>query len=151
MTEKMKEFLEQNGLAESYIEVPTTSETVELAAAAIGCEPGRIAKTLSMRYGEQVVLIVAMGTARIDNKKFKACFGAKGRFLSAEEVQPLTGYPVGGVCPFLPMEGVRVCLDESLRAFDPVYPAAGAKNNAVRISLARLESLTGGEWVDVCV
>lgn len=151
MKENIIKYLTEKGLYENYLEVDSTSETVELAAKAIGCEPGRIAKTLSLHCGDRVILVVAMGTARVDNKKFKEQFHAKPRFLSFDEVEPCTGHPVGGVCPFLPKEGVQVYLDESLKAFDPVYPAAGAKNNAVRITLSKLQELTAGEWVDVCI
>lgn len=147
---EVKRQLEAHGLAEAYMEFATSSATVELAAAAVGCEPGRIAKTLSFRTPEGPMVIVVMGAARIDNRKFKDQFHHKAQFPQADEVESLIGHPVGGVCPFALNEGVRVCLDVSLRAFDPVYPAAGAPNNAVCLSLAELERVTGGEWVDVC-
>lgn len=147
--EAVKEVLRAHGLLASYREFATSSATVDLAAGAVGCEPGRIAKTLSFKTQEGPVLIVVMGTARIDNRKFKDRFKEKAVFPKGEEVLELTGHPVGGVCPFAVRPGVRVFLDESLKAFDPVYPAAGAANNAVEISLADLERITGGEWVDV--
>ncbi len=148
--EAVKNVLAEYGLAEAYREFPTSSATVELAAAAAGCEPGRIAKSLSFKTSQGPMVVVVMGTARIDNQKFKKQFGEKARFPHAEEVEELIGHPVGGVCPFAVKPGVKICLDESLRAFDPVYPAAGAANNAVCISLADLEKITGGAWVDVC-
>ena len=148
--EAVKAILEAHGVGDAYLEFPTSSATVELAAQAAGCEPGRIAKTLSFLTSQGPLVVVAMGTARIDNRKFKDQFHEKARFLRGEEVEAHIGHPVGGVCPFALNEGVRVCLDVSLRQFDPVYPAAGAPNNAVRISLADLERVTGGEWVDVC-
>lgn len=148
--ETVKTFLQQHDLLENYREFPTSSATVELAALAAGCEPGRIAKTLSFVTKNGPVVIVVMGTARVDNRKFKEYFHEKARFPHGEEVEQLTGHPVGGVCPFALNPGVKVYLDESLKAFDPVYPAAGAANNAVRISLAELERVTGGEWIDVC-
>lgn len=149
-TEKVKQQLEAFGLLDGYREFAASSATVELAAAAAGCEPGRIAKTLSFKTSEGPVVIVVMGTARIDNRKFKDQFREKARFPQGEEVEELIGHPVGGVCPFALNEGVRVYLDVSLRAFDPVYPAAGAPNNAVCLSLDDLERATGGQWIDVC-
>ena len=146
----VKKYLESHGLLDRYAEFATSSATVELAALAVGCEPGRIAKTLSFKTPQGPMVIVVMGTARVDNRKFKDQFGHKAQFPQGEEVQALIGHPIGGVCPFALNEQVRVCLDVSLRAFDPVYPAAGASNNAVRLSLEELERITGGEWVDVC-
>ena len=148
--EEVRKQLEAFGLLEGYREFATSSATVELAAAAAGCEPGRIAKTLSFKTAEGPIVIVVMGTARIDNRKFKDQFKEKARFPQREEVETLIGHPIGGVCPFALNEGVRVFLDVSLRDFDPVYPAAGAPNNAVCLSLADLERATGGAWIDVC-
>ncbi len=148
--EAVKALLEAHGVGDAYLEFSTSSATVELAAQAVGCEPGRIAKTLSFLTSRGPVVIVVMGTARIDNRKFKDQFHEKARFPRGDEVEEYIGHPIGGVCPFALNEGVRVYLDVSLRQFDPVYPAAGAPNNAVRISLTDLERVTGGEWVDVC-
>ncbi len=148
--ESVKEQLKQNNLLDNYIELPASTATVEKAAAALNCEPGRIAKTLSFKTKEGVLVVLAMGCARVSNQKFKDFFKEKPRFLHSEEVQNLTGHPIGGVCPFALKEGVKIYLDESLKTFDPVYPAAGAPNNAVKISLADLQRVTGGEWVDVC-
>lgn len=135
------------------IAVMVTSEssaTVQLAAAAHGVEPARIAKTLSLRVGERVVLVVARGDARLDNRKAKAAFGAKPRMLDLAEVEALTGHPVGGVCPFGLATPLPVYCDVSLKAFDEVVPAAGSTHSAVRISPERMALLTGAEWVDVC-
>lgn len=126
--------------------------TVELAAAALGVEPDLIAKTLALRVKgtERVMVVVAKGTARLDNAKFKAKFGGKSAFVSADECLEATGHPPGGVCPFGLNEGVEIYLDESLRAFPVVYPAAGSPDNCVRATLEELEAWTGGEWVDLC-
>lgn len=135
------------------IAVMVTSEssaTVQLAAAAHSVEPARIAKTLSLRVGERVVLVVARGDARLDNRKAKAVFGAKPRMLDLAEVEALTGHPVGGVCPFGLATPLPVYCDVSLKAFDEVVPAAGSTHSAVRISPERMALLTGAEWVDVC-
>lgn len=135
------------------IAVMVTSEssaTVQLAAAAHSVEPARIAKTLSLRVGERVVLVVARGDARLDNRKAKAVFGAKPRMLDLTEVEALTGHPVGGVCPFGLATPLPVYCDVSLKAFDEVVPAAGSTHSAVRISPERMALLTGAEWVDVC-
>ena len=148
--EAVKAQLAAYGLDQAYREFTTSSATVELAAAAIGCEPGRIAKTLSINTSTGPIVIVAMGTARLDNRKFKDIFHEKAHFIQADEVLSLIGHPVGGVCPFALNDNVRVFLDISLKQFDPCYPAAGAPNNAVQISLADLERVTGGTWIDVC-
>jgi prolyl-tRNA editing enzyme YbaK/EbsC (Cys-tRNA(Pro) deacylase) len=129
---------------------PLSSATVALAAAAYGVEPGRIAKTLSLRVGERVVLIVTAGTSRMDNEKIKALFGVKPKMLGLEEVAEITGHEVGGVCPFGLKAPLPVYCDVSLQAFDEVVPAAGSTHSAVRIAPARLAELTGAEWVDVC-
>ncbi|MGN6116098.1 MAG: YbaK/EbsC family protein [Nitrobacter sp.] len=132
------------------MESDKSSATVALAAEAYGVEPARIAKTLSLRVSDRVVLIVAAGTARMDNKKVKALFGAKPKMLGIEEVADITGHEVGGVCPFGLKTALPVYCDISLKAFDEVVPAAGSINSAVRISPDRMAELVAGEWVDVC-
>lgn len=127
-----------------------SSATVLLAAAAHGVEPGQIAKTLSLRIGDEVVLVVARGDARLDNRKARAALGGKPRMLGQEEVEALTGHPVGGVCPFGLATALKVYCDVSLKAFDEVVPAAGSTHSAVRIAPERMAALTGAEWVDVC-
>lgn len=127
-----------------------SSATVALAAAAHGVEPDQIAKTICLRAGEEVLLLVTSGMARIDNRKFKARFGVKPRMLGAEEVLELTSHPVGGVCPFGVATALPVYADHSLQRHAVVIPAAGAPNAAVRISPARMVELTQAEWVDVC-
>lgn len=138
------------GLEDRIMEFEQSSATVELAAQAVGCEPARIAKTLSFSVGGRVALILFAGDARINNQKFKARFHAKPRMLSADEAERLIGHGVGGVCPFGVNEGCDVYLDESLRRFDVVYPAAGTPASAVRLSLDELErACEPCEWVDV--
>jgi prolyl-tRNA editing enzyme YbaK/EbsC (Cys-tRNA(Pro) deacylase) len=132
------------------IESEMSSATVALAAQAYGVEPARIAKTLSLRVGERVVLIVAAGTARMDNKKLKARFGGKPKMLGVDEVAEITGHDVGGVCPFGLKTPLPVYCDLSLKAFDQVVPAAGSTHSAVRIAPSRMAELTAAEWVDVC-
>ena len=132
------------------LESELSSATVTLAAQAYGVAPERIAKTLSLRVGDRVVLIVTKGTARLDNKKAKAVFGGKPRMLALEEVVALTGHPVGGVCPFGLATPLQIYCDISLREFDEVVPAAGSINSAVRISPQRMAELCAAEWVDVC-
>jgi prolyl-tRNA editing enzyme YbaK/EbsC (Cys-tRNA(Pro) deacylase) len=127
----------------------TSTATVALAAEALGVAPGQIAKTLSLRLDDEVVLLVARGDARIDNRKYKDRFGQKARMLGLDEVERETGHPVGGVCPFGLAQPLRVFCDVSLRAFDAVFPAAGAPDAAVRIAPDRLAAITGAEWVDV--
>jgi prolyl-tRNA editing enzyme YbaK/EbsC (Cys-tRNA(Pro) deacylase) len=132
------------------IESPDSSATVTLAAAAYGVEPARIAKTLSLRIGERVVLIVASGTSRMDNRKLKARFGGKPKMLGIDEVAEITGHEVGGVCPFGLKTPLPVYCDLSLKAFDEVVPAAGSTHSAVRIAPSRMAELVDAEWIDVC-
>ena len=148
--EKVRAFFAARGRGGDVLEFPVSSATVELAAQAVGVIPARIAKTLSLLGKDGPLVLVVMGTARLDNRKFKDVFHQKAHFIKAEDVESLVGHPMGGVCPFALPEGVPVYLDASLKNFDPVYPAAGAPNNAVEISLADLERVTGGVWVDVC-
>lgn len=132
------------------IELQENTATVALAAQAHGVEPGRIAKTLAFRLADgKVFLLVARGDARIDNAKFKAAFG-KGKMLALDDVEALTGHPVGGVCPFGLATPLPVYLDLSLQAFDEVLPAAGSVNSALRISPQQMAELTQGQWVDAC-
>ena len=132
------------------IESPDSSATVTLAAAAYGVEPARIAKTLSLRIGERVVLIVASGTSRMDNRKLKARFGGKPKMPGIDEVAEITGHEVGGVCPFGLKAPLPVYCDVSLKAFDIVVPAAGSTHSAVRIAPSRMAELVDAEWIDVC-
>ncbi len=132
------------------MEAQGSSATVALAAAAYGVAPAQIAKTLSLRVGDTVFLLVTGGTARLHNGKAKAAFGGKTRMLPSQEVEALTGHPVGGVCPFGLLRPLPIYCDVSLKAFDEVLPAAGAGNSAVRISPARLAQLVGAAWIDVC-
>lgn len=149
--EKVKKFFEAKGMADKIVEFDTSSATVALAAAAIGCEEARIAKTLSFHVGEKVVLIVAAGNMKIDNPKYKAEFHTKAKMLSFDEAEPLIGHAVGGVCPFAVNDGVEVYLDESLKNFDYVYPAAGSSNSAVKLTIDELCDCSGYvKWVDVC-
>ena len=146
-----KEHLDRLGLGDRVKEFDVSSATVELAAQAVGCEPARIAKTLSFLVGDQAVLIVAAGDAKIDNHKFKEFFHTKAKMLSPEQVEQLVGHSIGGVCPFGIKEGVMVYLDESLKRFDIVYPACGSSNSAVKLTIPELEQASGcSSWVDVC-
>ena len=148
--ESVRAFFARNAPDIDVLESPLSSATVALAAEAYGVEPGRIAKTLSLRVGERVLLIVTSGTSRMDNKKLKARFGGKPKMLSAEEVAEITGHEVGGVCPFGLKSPLPVYCDVSLKAFDEVVPAAGSTHSAVRIAPSRMAELTGAEWADVC-
>lgn len=148
--ERARTHLKKHGLEDRIQEFTVSSATVALAAQALGCEPARIAKTLSFANGEGAILILAAGDARIDNAKFKQRFGMKAHMLSADRVEPLIGHGVGGVCPFGVTPGVPVYLDESLRRFDIVYPAAGTAASAVRLTIQELERASECEgWVDV--
>ena len=148
--EKARAHLAKHGLEERIQEFTVSSATVALAAEALGCEPARIAKSLSFEKGEGAILVIAAGDARIDNAKFKQRFGMKAKMLGADKVEPLIGHGVGGVCPFGVNEGVDVYLDESMKRFETVYPAAGTPSSAVHLSLSELERASEAlGWVDV--
>lgn len=146
-----KKYLEERGFDVSrVIETEESSATVELAAAALGCEAAMIAKSLTFDVRGESVLIVAAGDVRVDNPKFKACFGTKAKMLSRDEVGERIGHDVGGVCPFGVKENVKVYLDESLKRFEYVYPACGNASSAVKLSLSELEELSQSKgWVDI--
>ena len=148
--DKARAHLRRYGLEDRIIELTDSSATVELAAAALGCAPEHIAKTLSFVQGEGALLILAAGNARIDNGKFKARFGMKAKMLPAEKVEALVGHAVGGVCPFGVNPGVAVYLDESLRRYDVIYPAAGNDHSGVRLTVEELYRASEAQgFVDV--
>lgn len=148
---KVIDYLRPLGLADRVMALKQSSATVEEAAIAIGCPPERIAKTLSFRADGVAHLVVTAGDQRVDNGKYKECFHQKAVMLPAAEVEALVGYPVGGVCPFALPVHVPVYLDESLKRFQEVYPAAGTGASAVRLTLAELQLASGARgWVDVC-
>jgi prolyl-tRNA editing enzyme YbaK/EbsC (Cys-tRNA(Pro) deacylase) len=148
--ESVRAFFAERAPDIEVIVTEASSATVALAAAAHGVEPAQIAKTICLRVGEKIMLIVAGGTARLDNRKFKDRFGGKARMLDAEDVMAFTSHPVGGVCPFGLPGPLPVYCDVSLKPFDEVVPAAGATNAAVRLSPQRLAGLVDAGWVDVC-
>ena len=148
--ESVRAFFAEKAPDITVMEATTSSATVALAAEAFGVEPARIAKTLSLRVGDRVILIVASGTARMDNRKVKAKFGGKPKMLGLDEVAGITGHEVGGVCPFGLKAPLPVYCDVSLRAFDIVVPAAGSTHSALKITPSRLAELTSAEWIDVC-
>lgn len=146
----VREYLSQFSAQDRILEFDVSSATVALAAEALHCEPGRIAKTLSFMAGEQPMLIVFAGDARIDNRKYKDRFGVKAKMMTAEQIEALTGLHFGGVCPFGIPERIDIYLDESLKRFDPVYPACGSSNSAIEVTLAELERFSRAKgWIDV--
>lgn len=148
----VKEYLKQFHLDSKVEEFSQSSATVELAAEAAGVIPARIAKTLSFKVGDGAVLIVTCGDTKIDNQKYKAYFGTKAKMLTPEEVISYTGHAIGGVCPFaVSGENVKTYLDESMKRFDVMLPAAGSANSCVRLTLEELELASKAEaWIDVC-
>ncbi|MGQ0589612.1 MAG: YbaK/EbsC family protein [Sphingosinicella sp.] len=148
--ESVRAWLAENAPDLPLIEVAESTATVATAAAALGVEPGRIAKTLAVRVGDDIFLLVARGDARLDNAKTKAAFGGRPRMLGADETFALTGHPVGGVCPFGLARPLPVCCDISLRNYATVFPAAGSLNTSVEVSPERLFALVGTRWVDLC-
>ncbi|MCC8163341.1 MAG: YbaK/EbsC family protein [Lachnospiraceae bacterium] len=149
--DRVKAYFAKYGMEDRVMEMNHSSATVELAAEALGCEPCRIAKTMSFLQGDRAILIVAAGDARVDNKKYKAQFQTKAKMIPRDEVEEWIGHAPGGVCPFAIKEGVAVYLDESLKRFDLVYPAAGSGNSAIGLNLEELEKYSGAVgWIDVC-
>ena len=149
--DKVKKYFDSFGMADQVKEFDVSSATVELAAKAVGCEPERIAKTLSFKVDDQPILIVCAGDAKIANPKYKAEFGQKAKMLTPDEAVELIGHAVGGVCPFGIKEGVDVYLDESLRRFDIIYPACGNGNSMVELTPEELEKLSDSRgWIGVC-
>ena len=149
--ERVRAYFRERNMEDRVQEFEVSSATVELAAQALNVKGQRIAKTLSFHVDDHVVLIVAAGDAKIDNRTYKHRFGEKAHLIAFDEVEALTGHAPGGVCPFALKPGVRVFLDESLKRFDSVWPAAGADHTAVFLKLNELEALAQPEsWVDVC-
>jgi prolyl-tRNA editing enzyme YbaK/EbsC (Cys-tRNA(Pro) deacylase) len=148
--ESVRAFLAENAADISIIDQGASTATVSEAALALGVEPGQIAKTLSIRIKDIVILIVARGDARLDNRKTKDVFGGRPRMLDADEVEALTGHPVGGVCPFGLATPLPIYCDISLRDFEDIYPAAGSRTTSVRLTPSRLATLINARWVDIC-
>lgn len=148
--EKVKSYFAEYGMENRILEFKTSSATVELAARAAGTEPARIAKTMSFWVDGSVILILLAGDVKIDNSKYKAYFHTKAKMLSFDEVEPNIGHGVGGVCPFGIKEGIKVYLDESMKRFETVFPAAGSSNSAVELTIEELERYSNSvAWIDV--
>ena len=149
--QKVREYLAAYGAADRIREFDVSSATVELAAKALGCAESRIAKTLSFMLGDRVVLVVAAGDVKVDNRKYKDFFGGKAKMLAREDAERLTGHAVGGVCPFAVNDGVEVWVDESLKRFGTVFPACGSASSAIELTLDELEKFSRAKgWTDVC-
>ena len=149
--EKVRAYFAQYGMENRIREFDVSSATVELAAQALGVDGSRIAKTLSFLLGDRCILVVAAGDAKIDNSKYKHTFGGKAKMLPHDDVPAYIGHAVGGVCPFAVKDGVEVYLDESLRRFETVFPAAGSSNSAIELTIPELEQYSRcNGWVDVC-
>lgn len=149
--EKVHTYFKQFNLEDQIRILDTSSATVQEAALALGCEPERIAKSLSFTGNDETILVVAAGDAKVDNAKFKAQFTVKPRMLRADEVEEKIGHAIGGVCPFAVNGGVAVYLDESLKRFDTVFPACGSSNSAIEFNIEDLDKYSNNrQWVDVC-
>lgn len=149
--ERVRAYFRELGIEEKVQELAESSATVELAAAALGTDPGRIAKTLSFMVNENPILIVTAGDVKIDNAKYKKFFGAKAKMLTPQQAEELIGHAVGGVCPFAVNKGVTVYLDESLKAYNTVFPACGSSNSAIELNMDELEKYSlSTAWIDVC-
>lgn len=149
--EKVITYFEKFHMDQQILTFDASTATVQQAAEALGCEPERIAKTLSFTVNEDVILIVAAGDAKIDNAKFKSYFSVKAKMLKADEVEERVGHAIGGVCPFGINEAVSVYLDESLKRFETVYPACGSSNSAIELTIDELDRYSNNrQWIDVC-
>lgn len=150
--EKVHNYFKTFNIEDRIIEFATSSATVELAAQAAGCEPARIAKTLSFKVNDKCILIVTAGDSKIDNSKYKHFFGVKAKMLTAEEVEPLIGHAIGGVCPFAVNDNVEVYLDISLKRFNTFFPACGSHNSAIELTPDELEKYSSNckGWFDLC-
>lgn len=149
--QEVREYFKAYGMEDRVMEFETSSATVELAAETVGVIPARIAKTISFMLAEGPLLIVAAGDAKVDNRKYKDTFGCKAKMLASDETVELVGHAVGGVCPFAVKEGVRTCLDVSLKRFETVFPACGSDNSAIELTCAELYTCSRAiAWVDVC-
>lgn len=146
----VKDFLAARAPELEIIELEQSTATVELAAQAHGVKPGQIAKTLALRVGDTVALVVASGDLRLDNKKLKSFFGKRTKMLAAQDVAEITGHPVGGVCPFGLAQEIPIYCDQGLREYDFIMPAAGSINSTVKITPDRLASITSASWADLC-
>ena len=148
--EKVRAYFKEQGIEDKIQEFEVSSATVELAAQALGCEPERIAKSITFQAGDRIIMIVTAGDQKIDNPKYKAQFGTKAKMLAREEAEDLIGHAVGGVCPFAVNEGVEIYLDESLKRFETVFPACESSNSAAEFTIPELEKYTNYlEWIDV--
>lgn len=149
--ENVKSYFGKLGMESKVREFDVSSATVALAAEAIGCEPARIAKSMSFKIGEKAVIIVMAGDARVDNPKFKGFFGTKAKMLTPDELDEMVGHKMGGVCPFAIKEDVNVYLDDSLKRFDTVFPACGSDNSAIELTPAELERYAQNFqcWLDI--
>ena len=150
--EKVRAYFQGFGIADRIMEFPVSSATVELAAQALGVEGARIAKSMSFKIGEDPIIVVMAGDARVDNAKYKAQFHTKAKMLTHEEAHELIGHDVGGVCSFALPENVKTYLDVSLKRFATVFPAAGSSNSAIEFTCEELERYSSNfqQWVDVC-
>ena len=149
--EKVREYFKKFDMADKILEFDVSSATVELAAIAVGCEPQRIAKTLSFKVADKCILIVTAGDAKIENPKYKAKFHTKAKMLTRDELLEMVGHDIGGVCPFGINDDVEVYLDDSLKRFETVFPACGSSNSAIELTIDELEKYSNcKEWIDVC-
>ncbi len=149
--DKVKEYFKPLHMEDHILEFDVSSATVELAAEALHCEGKRIAKTMSFLVGEQPILIVTAGDTKIDNAKYKHFFGTKAKMIPGDEVERIIGHGIGGVCPFAVNDNVKIYLDESLKRFETVFPAAGSPNSAIELTIPELEKCSNFlQWVDVC-
>ena len=144
-------YLRARGYEDRIQEFSVSSATVELAAVAVGVEGARIAKSMSFKVGEEPIIIVVAGDAKVDNSRYKAQFHTKAKMLTFDEAHTMIGHDPGGVCSFALPENVKTYLDVSLKRFETVFPAAGSSNSAIEMTCEELEKYSSNfvAWVDV--
>ncbi|MDR0447405.1 MAG: YbaK/EbsC family protein [Treponema sp.] len=151
--ERVRTYLSCWNRDKDIIEMDISTATVELAAAALGVIPARIAKSISLRgVDDRAIIVVTAGDMKLDNRKFKEYFYLKARMLSHEEALEYTGHAIGGVCPFALPQNVDVYLDNSMKRFTTVFPACGSGNSAIELTMKEIEEYSQSKaWIDVCV
>jgi prolyl-tRNA editing enzyme YbaK/EbsC (Cys-tRNA(Pro) deacylase) len=151
--EQVRAYLDRWSRGKDVVEMDLSTATVELAAAALGVIPAKIAKSISLRdSSDGAMVVVTAGDMKVDNRKFRDHFGFKPRMLSSEEALEFTGHAIGGVCPFALPPAITVYLDNSIKRFTTVFPACGSGNSLIELTLAELEEYSQcSGWVDVCV
>ncbi|MDO8878568.1 MAG: YbaK/EbsC family protein [Pseudolabrys sp.] len=147
--DRVRAALMTEGHEDTIAEFPDGTRTAADAAAAVGCTVAQIAKSIVLRAGEQVVLVIASGVNRVDVAKVSRLLGATVKNADARWVRDTTGFAIGGVAPVGHLTPLRVLIDEDLMALDPVWAAAGSPRHAFRTGARKLADMTDGQVADI--